>query len=187
MIETTDGFEHVTMYQTEEEVGFWTQYSDIDFCSDEFGCYICSINWDKEFYSDSHAYISNDSGLSWTEVPYGIHNKMFVYSVAATDSTFFIASQKGVLYKFDSSPYLGVEDNHLEVSIFPNPVNGRVVIEGIEAAEVQIFNAIGQCVASAKCKSEPSTIDIANLPAGVYFVNVTDGEGRKCVKKVVKE
>jgi hypothetical protein len=30
-------------------------------------------------------------------------------------------------------------------------------------------------------------VDISALPAGVYFVNLTDAEGRKCVKKVVKE
>ena len=30
-------------------------------------------------------------------------------------------------------------------------------------------------------------IDIANLPTGIYFVNITDSEGRKCVRKVVKE
>ena len=36
-------------------------------------------------------------------------------------------------------------------------------------------------------KGETLQIDIANLPAGVYFINITDEEGRKCVRKVVKE
>jgi photosystem II stability/assembly factor-like uncharacterized protein len=189
VIETTDGFEHVTMYQTEEEVGIWTQYSDIDFCSDEFGCYICSINWDKEFYSDSHAYISNDSGLSWTEVPYGIHNKMFVYSVAATDSTFFIASQKGVLYKFDSSPYLGADehsDTNLSPSltVFPNPTNDKIVIEGIRPTEVQVYNTLGQLVKTAKGSNE---INMENLVEGVYLLKVTDKEGTIHTGKVIKK
>lgn len=74
-----------------------------------------------------------------------------------------------------------------QIEIYPNPANGKVIIEGIEAAEVQIYNAIGQCMASVTGKGEPLTIDISNLPAGVYFVNITDGAGRKCVKKVVKE
>jgi hypothetical protein len=30
-------------------------------------------------------------------------------------------------------------------------------------------------------------IDMTALPAGVYFVTVTDEEGRKCVRKVMKE
>ena len=104
--------------------------------------------------------------------------------MAATDSTFFIASQKGVLYKFDSSPYLGVEDDHLEVSIFPNPANGRVVIEGIDIAVVQIYNALGQLM-----KSEQSTnvIGLEGFPKGVYFISITDKKGCRYVHKLVKE
>jgi hypothetical protein len=50
-----------------------------------------------------------------------------------------------------------------------------------------VFNTLGQSVATAKGEGERLTVDISNLPAGIYFVNITDGEGRKCVKKVVKE
>jgi hypothetical protein len=50
-----------------------------------------------------------------------------------------------------------------------------------------VFNTLGQQVATATGEGETLQIDIANLPIGVYFVNVTDGEGRKCVRKVVKE
>ena len=28
---------------------------------------------------------------------------------------------------------------------------------------------------------------LKSLPAGIYFVTITDAEGRKCVRKVVKE
>jgi hypothetical protein len=30
-------------------------------------------------------------------------------------------------------------------------------------------------------------IDMTMLPSGIYFITVTDKEGRKCVRKVVKE
>lgn len=45
----------------------------------------------------------------------------------------------------------------------------------------------GQQVLSVQGKGNELRIDMAALPAGVYFVNVTDEEGRKCVRKVVKE
>ena len=73
------------------------------------------------------------------------------------------------------------------VTLHPNPTNGQVTITGQDLKSAEVFNALGQCVATIKGKGEQMTVDISNLPAGVYFVNITDGEGRKCVRKVVKE
>lgn len=74
------------------------------------------------------------------------------------------------------------------VSVYPNPSKERIVIQGINAVEVRMFNTIGQRVATATVAGgETLQVDIATLPAGVYFVNVIDTEGRKCVRKVVKE
>ena len=111
---------------------------------------------------------------AWNEV-YGMGYASDFFPMAVTLSRNLLGIEESIM------------ESGLQMEVFPNPAKDRVVIEGIEAAEVQIFNTIGQCVASATGKGEPFTIDISNLPTGVYFVNVTDGEGRKCVKKVVKE
>ena len=70
-------------------------------------------------------------------------------------------------------------------SLHPNPTTGLVTITGQDLKSAEVFNALGQQVATAK--GETLQIDLSGLPAGVYFVNVTDNEGRKCVRKVVKE
>ena len=72
-------------------------------------------------------------------------------------------------------------------TLHPKPTTGQVTIMGQDLKSAVVFNTLGQQVATATGEGETLHIDIANLPAGVYFVNVTDGEGRKCVKKVVKE
>lgn len=72
-------------------------------------------------------------------------------------------------------------------TLYPNPATGFVTITGKDLKQAKVFNSLGQQVASAKGEGERLTVDISNLPAGIYFVNITDGEGRKCVKKVVKE
>ncbi len=82
-----------------------------------------------------------------------------------------------------------VAENDLEqrFEVYPNPTTGQVTIIGQDLKAAEVFNTLGQCVATVKGEGEQLTVDISSLPAGVYFVNITDGEGRKCVKKVVKE
>ncbi len=84
----------------------------------------------------------------------------------------------------------GIEENDGSsafATIHPNPTNGLVAIAGENLKAAEAFNALGQRVATATGKGEQLQIDLSGLPAGVYFVNVTDSEGRKCVRKVVKE
>ena len=72
-------------------------------------------------------------------------------------------------------------------TLHPNPTTGQVTIMGNDLKQAEVFNALGQRVATINGEGGQLTMDISKLPAGVYFVNVTDAEGRKCVKKVVKE
>lgn len=82
-----------------------------------------------------------------------------------------------------------VAENDLkeEFEIHPNPTTGQLTITGKDLKSAKIINTLGQCVATVKGQGEQLSVDLSTLPAGVYFVNITDGEGRKCVKKVVKE
>lgn len=75
----------------------------------------------------------------------------------------------------------------VQASVYPNPTTGIVTITGKDLKTAEVINAIGQRVANATGEGERLTVDLNGLPAGVYFVNVTNTEGRKCVKKVVKE
>lgn len=72
-------------------------------------------------------------------------------------------------------------------TLHPNPTTGLVTVTGKALKAAEVLNTLGQQVATAQGKGETLQIDIANLPAGVYFVRITDEEGRKCVRKVVKE
>ena len=81
----------------------------------------------------------------------------------------------------------GLDENTSFAFIHPNPTTGLVTITGQDLKQAEVFNILGQRVATAQGEGEQMTVDISTSPAGVYFVNITDGEGRKCVKKVVKE
>ena len=72
-------------------------------------------------------------------------------------------------------------------TLHPNPTTGMVTVTGENLRQAEVFNMLGQLVLTALGKGNGIYIDMTDLPAGVYFVDVTDEEGRKCVRKVVKE
>ena len=71
--------------------------------------------------------------------------------------------------------------------VHPNPTNGLVSITGENLRQAEVLNVLGQHVLTVNGEGDELHIDMAALPAGIYFVNVTDEEGRKCVRKVVKK
>jgi len=76
------------------------------------------------------------------------------------------------------------EENLFEsISLHPNPTNGILYVEAENLQKVEVLNLLGQKVQS----QGGSTIDLSGLGNGVYFVKVTDEEGRVEVRKVVKE
>ena len=85
---------------------------------------------------------------------------------------------------------VGIEENSesfVVATIHPNPTHGRVTIIGEDLRQAEVLNLHGQQMLSLQGQGDEFCIDMAALPAGVYFVTVTDEEGRRCVRKVVKE
>ena len=85
---------------------------------------------------------------------------------------------------------VGIDENDYPTAfatVHPNPTTGLVTIAGDNLRQAEVLNMLGQQVLSMQGEGNELRIDMAALPAGVYFVNVTDDEGRKCVRKVVKE
>ena len=74
------------------------------------------------------------------------------------------------------------ETQDSELFIYPNLAKERVTINGIEAAEVQVYNALGQKVKMVQSTNE---INVSGLQEGVYLLRIADIEGKKHVARVV--
>lgn len=72
-----------------------------------------------------------------------------------------------------------IHDN--ELTVYPNPANNLVCINGVEAAEVRVYNAIGQMVKTVRGTNE---IDVVDLAEGVYLVRIMDAEGNIYTNKI---
>ena len=91
--------------------------------------------------------------------------------------------------KISAEDFMAVKEDETTplFTLLPNPTTGLINITGKDLEQAEVINALGQRVANATGEGETLQIDLSELPTGVYFVNITDKEGRKCVRKVVKE
>jgi surface protein len=70
---------------------------------------------------------------------------------------------------------LSTEDylNSESITIFPNPTNDFLMINGIEnSVNISIYNLLG---AKVIAKSNTDKIDVSELSKGVYIINISDG------------
>lgn len=78
----------------------------------------------------------------------------------------------------------GIGETGQAVSLYPNPTKEKLTIDGAEAAEIQIYNAIGQCVKTSRNTNE---ISVEGLSQGVYLLRITTADGMVISERVVKE
>ena len=84
--------------------------------------------------------------------------------------------------------HYGVDDNALScVEVYPNPARDVLAVEGENLVEIEICNMMGQRVATHQAEGSESRIDISGLQAGMYCVGITDANGKRCVRMIVKE
>lgn len=78
--------------------------------------------------------------------------------------------------KINADGAVGLDEIHEEnmACVYPNPAKETIRIDGVEAKETQVYNALGQCVMSF----QGNEADVETLTAGVYLLRITDCEGR---------
>lgn len=73
------------------------------------------------------------------------------------------------------------------VSIYPNPAYSKLYLEStIGLKKVTIYNSMGTVVYTGQFnQTQKHTIDIGQLPAGVYFINLKDLNGHMYTQRIV--
>lgn len=65
--------------------------------------------------------------------------------------------------------------------IYPNPVRSvlNVTLSDISNHEIKIFDAFGKMIVTQKTAQRNTQIDVSKLAAGVYFIKISDAQGKQ--------
>ena len=192
LLVTEDGFETVSYLSVECPIMDYYGMGNVShskYTSDTNGCILIGMTLMKGS-TDTNPYIMKDGWEHCEWVKQGIpdceNNGMVqcrdLYAVDGVDTVFYIAAENGFVYKSAMIPVSGLEENALQINVYPNPASETVRIEGIEPTEVQIYNALGQVVKTVRGTNE---IDLSGLVEGVYMLRIRDKEGRIFLEKVM--
>ena len=117
-------------------------------------------NWDFEWSNGSDE-------LDLTALEAGIYTLQLISEEGCRDQ-----------YEFEVSLISGLEELNHAFEIFPNPAKDQLIIKVQYPLSCYLFNANGVLIDRFDVNSQES-IDISELPAGIYFMKSTDGKGMK--------
>ncbi|MBX7093572.1 MAG: HYR domain-containing protein [Flavobacteriales bacterium] len=124
-------------------------------------------------------------GGQFTPGSAGVGTHTITYSI--TDANSCTGSATDIV---DVSACTSVDEiSEEQMRIYPNPTNGRFVVEfntGISTTNLQIFNSVGQMVHMVVVNGTRADIDLSSLSSGIYFIHL-ELNGVRQTQKIVIE
>jgi polyhydroxybutyrate depolymerase len=154
-------------------VEIWRNYKE---CSTEPTVYYFEDTKNDGLTFEQYTYKNAETGKKtvFIKVNNGVHTW---YDAAHNDIDYTTE-----IYKFfvgEENEPTGIEENVSDlIEMYPNPANNMVSIIAPEKSELVIYNATSKEVKRLVTEQNNTTIDVSNLPDGIYFV-VVDGRAHK--------
>lgn len=93
-----------------------------------------------------------------------------------------LSIRNNVRFILDATPQTSItEAGSVNVNVYPNPTNGRLTVKANGLKHVDLLNVTGKTLVS----TNNATLDLSNLPAGVYMLRVQTEEGTS-MQKIIK-
>ncbi|MBP5496665.1 MAG: leucine-rich repeat domain-containing protein [Bacteroidales bacterium] len=142
------------------------------------GLEVLNCNGEQPFIVTSNTF--SKQGTIYVRVPCG--------STAAYQSASGWSSYGNLVYE----ECVGLEDHEpSSFTVYPNPAGEVVYVEldGADIANVALYDLQGRVVETLRATSLQdgiATVNMRNVPAGVYVLRVTDTNGKEYQQKVIK-
>ena len=80
----------------------------------------------------------------------------------------------------------GINDVTAEVSVYPNPANNSVMINGKNITNIVVYNSLGQVIENITVNGNSKNVNTTNYKPGMYFFDVnTENNGTAKTKVVI--
>lgn len=177
----------ITLGSTGNELKFWAKAADATYGQEQFNVLISTSGTNTGDFT-SIASVTINNIITWTEYTYGLDDyagqSIYIAIQCVSDDQFGFLVDDFSITTTDSASI----DTALagSFSVYPNPAKDVLNISnsiGAEITAVTVSDINGRTV---KQFGSVSQINISDLNAGVYFVNISSNEG-SLTKKVVKQ
>lgn len=71
----------------------------------------------------------------------------------------------------------GMDELEQTLKIYPNPTSGLLNIQGEGLTNIEVYNAVGQCVMNQEVNGNAIQINTESLNAGIYFLRIVANDG----------
>ena len=76
------------------------------------------------------------------------------------------------------------------IIVYPNPATNEITLNLktclTSSKEIYIYSAFGQKIKTIRTNMNKINIYISNLTEGIYYIKITDGQGKRWTKKLIK-
>lgn len=136
--------------------------------------------------------LSTDAGANWNNID---GNTPFPFALTidlsneANEVVYVGSPGSGFQYASDTPTAVDLEVDNNCIELFPNPVVDQFTIKGnLSLYTIEILDISGQVYSVINNAGNSHTIDISNLPAGLYLIRVTHLTNNQLVfQKIIKE
>ena len=141
-------------------------------------------------------YHTSDTGSTWNMMPDTVPTE-FMNALHAPDAnTAWLVGDNGAIYKGAISN-ISIKENVLQsqVSLFPNPTNGKVTIKvnSVESTKLNycLIDVAGRELLAGKWhkgeNAQHFDLDLSDMVKGIYLLHIADDKGYTSVTRVVKQ
>ena len=118
----------------------------------------------------------------------------FQYKVVGTDvpsftvtASYFTLTQTVVtVYVNNITTGVAEKAKTNNLTLFPNPTKNTFTVASIKTANISVYNQLGSLVKQQAFENEAISLNITDLPQGVYMVEVWT-DGKRSLSRLVKE